>query len=96
MNSDEIDNPKTFSLSQNYPNPFNPTTKIKYSVPENAYISLKIYNLLGQEVTTLFEGYRQTGNYEIIFNGKELSSGLYFYILKANDFLDTKKFMLLK
>ncbi len=71
--------PETFVLYQNYPNPFNPTTQIKYSVPENAYITLKVYNLLGQEVANLFEGYKQPGNYEVTFNGSKLASGVYFY-----------------
>ena len=88
--------PQTFELSQNYPNPFNPTTKIKYSVPEKSYISLKAYNLLGEEVATLFEGYKQAGNYEVTFNGSGLSSGVYFYQLKAENFVKIKKLVLLK
>jgi Secretion system C-terminal sorting domain len=88
--------PQNFELLQNYPNPFNPVTQIKYSVPENAYISLKVYNLLGEEVATLFEGYKQPGNYEVTFNGSGLASGIYLYRLKANEINLTKKFVLLK
>jgi endo-1,4-beta-xylanase len=89
-------NPKVFALSQNYPNPFNPTTQIKYSVPQSGYISLKVYNLLGVEVATLFAGVRQAGNYIAAFDGKELASGVYLYRLQANNFMETKKLILLK
>jgi endo-1,4-beta-xylanase len=89
-------NPKTFSLSQNYPNPFNPTTRIKYSVPQDGYISLKVYNLLGQEVTKIFEGFQHAGSYVILFDGSKLASGVYLYQLKANNYLQTRKLILLK
>ncbi|MDE3057897.1 MAG: T9SS type A sorting domain-containing protein [Bacteroidota bacterium] len=95
--------PNTFSLSQNYPNPFNPSTIIKYSLPESGYVSLKVYNLLGQEEASLFDGFRHAGNYTATFNAKNLASGLYFYQLKAipagrqaENFIDTKRLMLLK
>lgn len=96
---ENIDNDKTpseFLLEQNYPNPFNPTTKIKYSVPLKGHISLKVYNLLGQEVTTLFDGIRQVGNYSVNFNGSNLTSGIYFYRLSTENFIATKKFILIK
>lgn len=89
-------NIKSFELSQNYPNPFNPTTQIKYSVPQSSYISLKVYNLLGEEVATLFEGFRNPGEYTITFNGNGLASGVYLYQLKANNFLETKKLVLMR
>ncbi len=85
-----------FKLSKNYPNPFNPLTQIAYSVPKSGYISLKVYNLLGQEVATLFEGVRHAGNYVVTFDGRELSGGVYLYQLKANKFIETKKLILLK
>jgi len=89
-------NLKVFMLSQNYPNPFNPSTLIKYSIPQNSFISLKVFNLLGQEVVTLYEGLRQAGNYVASFDGSALASGVYVYQLKVNDFLETKKLILLK
>jgi xylan 1,4-beta-xylosidase len=87
---------RTFKLNQNYPNPFNPITHIKYSVPNNGHITLKVYNLLGQEVMTLFEGVHQPGTYTATFDGNGLSSGIYFYQLKAENFVETKKLILLQ
>lgn len=79
-----------YRLMQNYPNPFNPITQI-------SYITLKVHNLLGQEVTTLFEGMQQPGNYEATSDGSRLSSGVYFYRLRTNlGFMQTKKLLLLK
>jgi hypothetical protein len=99
--------PAGFMLYQNYPNPFNPTTQINYAIPKSGYISLKVYNLLGQEIATLFEGVRQAGNYSETFDGTGLVSGIYFYRLQAhqierqnngkvNNFMNVKKFILLK
>ena len=88
--------PNKFSLSQNYPNPFNPVTYINYSIPYSSDVSLKVYNLLGEEVATLFEGYRQAGNYEVVFDGSGFPSGVYFYRMKANNFGQFKKLILLK
>ena len=88
--------PQEFSLFQNYPNPFNPTTQINYYVPQNSYITLKVYDLLGQEVITLFEGMRAMGNYAATFDGSELSSGMYLYRLNAENFMQTKKLILTK
>ena len=75
--------PYRFILQQNYPNPFNPLTHIEYSVPVQSYISLKVFNVLGQEVTTLIEGTRQPGNYDVNFTAAGLSTGVYFYRLIA-------------
>jgi GH35 family endo-1,4-beta-xylanase len=88
--------PKSFSLSQNYPNPFNPTTEIDYSVPHNAYMTLKVYNILGQEVATLFSGMRQAGNYTATFDGGAFASGIYFYRLSASGESVTRKLVLMK
>ncbi len=90
------DQSKTFVLSQNFPNPFNPTTQIKYAVPHDGFISLKVYNSLGEEVGTLFEGVQRTGNHVALFNGAELASGLYIYRLKANNFVEAKRLILLR
>jgi hypothetical protein len=88
--------PLRFQLHQNYPNPFNPTTVIDYQVPVTSRISLKVYNLLGQEVATLFEGIRRPGNYEATFDGNKLATGVYLYRLSANGFVKTRKSLLIK
>jgi hypothetical protein len=88
--------PSHYVLYQNYPNPFNPSTKIIYSISKAGYASLKVYNLLGEEVATLVEGVQQAGNYITSFDGSDLATGVYLYQLKANDFLETKKLILLK
>lgn len=93
-NPDEL--PSSYALSQNYPNPFNPITQIRYSVPHSSYITLKVYDLLGQEVKSLFEGIRQQGNYTATFDGTGLSSAVYLYRMTAGNFSETKKIMLLK
>jgi hypothetical protein len=85
-----------FLLNQNYPNPFNPSTHITYSVPYYSHVSLKVYNLLGQEVRTLYEGIRQPGNYEATFEGNKLAAGVYLYRLSANGFVKTRKLLLIK
>ncbi len=88
--------PKTFSLSQNYPNPFNPSTIIRYSVPKAQVVTIKVYNMLGQEVATLLNNMQNPGNYEVNFNANNLASGVYFYTLSAGNFKSVKKMMLLK
>jgi hypothetical protein len=88
--------PEAFALFQNYPNPFNPVTQIKYSIPEYSYVTLTIYNLLGEAVIVLYEGVRQVGNYSVLFDGSGLVSGVYLYQLKAENFVETKKFLLIK
>jgi hypothetical protein len=88
--------PGSFSLEQNYPNPFNPSTTIRYSVPELSHVTVKIYNLLGQVVTTLFSKEQTAGSYEVSFDASSLSSGVYFYSIEAGKYTATKKMMLLK
>jgi hypothetical protein len=88
--------PKSFELNQNYPNPFNPATQIQYSVPHECSVSLKVYNLLGQEQAILFEGVRQSGKYVVTFDGRKLASGVYFYRLQSGSVSISKKFLLLK
>lgn len=83
-------------LMQNYPNPFNPSTEIGYWLPFTGKISLKVYNILGQEVETLFEGIRQAGYYKITFDESKLISGVYFYRITSNNFSETKKQVLIK
>ncbi len=88
--------PQNFSLSQNYPNPFNPSTKISWLSPVGTYNSLIIYNVLGREVETLVSEYMPAGKHEIIFNAEDLPSGVYFYQLKADTFVETRKMILIK
>ena len=85
-----------YSLDQNYPNPFNPSTTIKYQVPVNGMVSLKVYNLIGQEVASLVSEIQSAASYEASFDASKLSSGVYFYTLRAGNFVETKKMMLLK
>ena len=85
-----------YSLEQNYPNPFNPTTQITYQIPENGIVSLKIYNMLGQEVAELVNGIKTAGVYDVTFNAANLASGTYFYRLQSGNFIQTKKLMLIK
>jgi hypothetical protein len=88
--------PESFSLSQNYPNPFNPSTIINYSVAKDGFVSLKIYNNIGQQVAELMNGVQAAGEYNALFNAIGLPSGVYFYKLEANGFADTKKMILVK
>jgi hypothetical protein len=93
---DETTTPGTFSISQNYPNPFNPATKITYSIPNSSQVIIKVYDILGNEVATLKNERMQEGRYEITFDASALSSGVYFYRISANEFVDTKKMILMK
>ena len=88
--------PSEFLLSQNYPNPFNPSTTISYHLPVNSFVSLKVYNVLGNEVATLVNEQKQAGKYQINFNASDLGSGVYFYTLKAGESVQSKKMILLK
>jgi hypothetical protein len=92
-----VDNtPTEYSLTQNYPNPFNPTTNIKYTLPQDSYVVLNVYDVLGNKVTTLVNSHQQAGAYNVVFDGSNLSSGIYFYHLKAGEFTAIKKLLLLK
>ena len=85
-----------YSLGQNYPNPFNPKTIIRYSISENNFVNLKVYDILGNEVSELVNKKQTAGNYQIEFNGESLSSGIYFYRLTSGEFVETKRMILLK
>jgi photosystem II stability/assembly factor-like uncharacterized protein len=93
--------PEGFSLEQNYPNPFNPSTKIKFTIPsvatrDRVAVQLKVYDVLGKEIALLVNEEKPAGSYELEFNGTGLTSGVYFYQLRAGDYTDTKKMILLK
>ncbi len=88
--------PTDYSLSQNYPNPFNPTTNIEFALPKNGYVKLVVYDLMGRVVSQLVDGVLNAGYHKVNFNGTNLSSGVYFYSLKADNFSSVKKLMLLK
>ncbi len=88
--------PTSFSLAQNYPNPFNPSTIIQFSLPHAGDVTLKIYNVLGEEVKTLVNEYREIGNHSVQFNANSLASGMYLYRLQVGSFVQTKKMILIK
>jgi hypothetical protein len=88
--------PKVYSLSQNYPNPFNPTTTIKYGIPQDGLVTIKIYDLLGRELIKLVNENLKAGYYSATFNGQNFASGIYFYRIQSNNFVQTKKMVLIK
>ncbi|MFA4924492.1 MAG: T9SS type A sorting domain-containing protein, partial [Ignavibacteriaceae bacterium] len=90
--------PSSYALFNNYPNPFNPSTVISYQLPENSFVSLKVYDVIGNEVATLVNELQSAGVKNVTFKlkDKELGSGIYFYQLKAGSFVQTKKMLLLK
>jgi hypothetical protein len=97
-----LQSPIAFDLYQNYPNPFNPTTKISYNIPavstgyKDLRVQLKVFDILGNEVATLVEGFKKAGYYSVEFNANSLSSGVYLYKLQAGSFVETKKMILLR
>jgi hypothetical protein len=93
---DENFTPIAFSLEQNFPNPFNPTTIISFKLPEKSNVDLKIYDVLGNDVATLLNGYKSAGSYEVEWNASNLPSGVYIYQLRAGTYTQIKKMMLLK
>jgi hypothetical protein len=88
--------PQTFALYANYPNPFNPTTKIRYAISQTAFTSLKVYSILGEEVSTLINEEKTPGVYEVNFDATNLTSGTYLYKLQAGNYTETKKMVFLK
>ena len=85
-----------FQVSQNYPNPFNPTTQISYTIPEDGFVSLKIYNTLGQQVAELVNEFNKEGVHSVSFNAEKFSSGIYFYKIESENNSLVKKMLLLK
>ena len=102
VNDRQQSNPIKYSLSQNFPNPFNPSTTIEYSLSQKSFVCLKVYDILGREVTKLVNGFQNTGIHQVLFNGLgntqgvQLMSGVYFYTIKADGFIQTKKMVLVK
>ena len=88
--------PSSYKLSQNYPNPFNPTTAIKYQIPQREFVTLKVFDLLGNEIATLVNEEKPVGRYEVKFNASGLASGVYIYRMKVNNFIESKKMIVLK
>lgn len=93
--------PKEYSLGQNYPNPFNPSTVIPFSLPRAGFTSMKVFNIVGQEVATLLSGYLPAGAFRVTWdgtdaNGEAVSSGMYFYRLKAGNYVEIRKMLLMK
>ena len=88
--------PNKYGLLQNYPNPFNPVTAIRYSTPKRSIVSLKVYDLIGNEIVTLVNEEKEKGIYSLNFNASSLASGMYLYRLETGSFADTKKMILLK
>ena len=93
---DENEIPQKIYLSQNYPNPFNPTTTIKYQIPERSFVTIKVYDVLGNEIETLVNEEKPIGTYELTWYADNLPSAIYFYRLQAGDFIQTKKMILLR
>jgi hypothetical protein len=96
MTDSKVELPKVFALYQNYPNPFNPTTKIRYDLPKTARVSLKVFDLLGQEVITLFNEEKEAGRYTAELNASILPSGVYYFRLEAGSFSSVRKLLLMK
>ncbi len=88
--------PETYSLEQNYPNPFNPSTTIRFTVPTSTFVMLKVYDLLGREISTLVEETLPQGAYSRVFSAERIASGVYLYRLQAGSFSTVKKMMVLR
>jgi hypothetical protein len=93
---EKSETPSTFVLSQNYPNPFNPSTMISYQLPENNHVTVSVFDAIGREVVALVNEVQEAGIYSVQFDASRLSSGLYFYQMRAGKFIENKKMMLLK
>lgn len=96
VNEDSFDGNYNYYLNQNYPNPFNPTTQIEYTLPNNEYVNITVYNSLGQNIKVLYDGLESPGKHQITFDGNNFASGVYFYTLTTNGYRETKKMLLLR
>ncbi len=88
--------PTDYALRQNNPNPFNPTTTINYQLPENGFVTIKVYDMLGKEVTTLVNENKSAGYHKVNFDASKLTSGVYVYTINVNNFIQSKKMLLMK
>lgn len=88
--------PKKYCLNQNYPNPFNPVTTIDFSIPANEFVSIEVFNALGERISELVNSKLAAGNYSVDFNGENLPSGIYFYRISTGEFAQTNKMILVK
>jgi plastocyanin len=93
---DNVSQPDRFLVEQNYPNPFNPTTTIRYTLPQNGLVTVKVFNILGKELATVVNGVESAGFHEVQFDAANLPSGIYFYRVQDRNFTQTKKMLLLK
>jgi hypothetical protein len=93
---DGIGIPTEYALEQNYPNPFNPSTTFRYSIPAQSKVVIKVFDVLGNKIATLMDEEKSIGTYEEMWNAASLPSGVYFYQLRANEYVSTKKMILLK
>ncbi|MEE9430622.1 MAG: T9SS type A sorting domain-containing protein, partial [Melioribacteraceae bacterium] len=96
VKKDNLSIPTEFKLEQNYPNPFNPSTTIRYSIPSNEFVTLKIYNILGSEVANLVNKKQTSGSYQVNFDASNITSGIYFYKISTSKFNQVKKMLLVK
>ena len=88
--------PSTFSFNQNYPNPFNPVTTINYQIPNDGFVTLKVFDILGKEIANLVNHNKEAGYYTVAFDASKLPSGVYIYILQSGEFVSSKKMLLIK
>ena len=93
---EDLEIPTVYALEQNYPNPFNPSTVINFSLPESGLVTLKVFNILGEEVATLINEMRSVGNYEVSFDASHLTTGMYIYRIESGEFTSIKKMLLVK
>ena len=96
ISADKNSIPNQFELTQNYPNPFNPSTVISYAIPTASSVRIEVFNVTGEKVATLVDGFKNVGNYEVSFEASGLPSGMYFYRFSAGTFVQTRKMILMK
>jgi hypothetical protein len=96
LDDDNANLPTEYGIEQNYPNPFNPSTEIRYQLPENNFVTIEVFDILGSKITTLVNGEMEAGYHSVTWNAGNLASGVYFYKIQSGSFSAIKKLMLLK